>query len=113
NERALAHLERLLDGRPPGRTLVLGAGGCRLAYDLHRLHPDAEVLVIDLDPVLFTAARAITAGGTVRLHEANLDVGDRAHAVREWRLAAPHGPVDDRRFHFLLADAVDPPLAPG
>ena len=53
NERALATAETLLDGRSLGRTLVLGAGACRLAYDLHRRHPAAEIVVIDLDPVLF------------------------------------------------------------
>lgn len=113
NERALALAERILQGRCPGRTLVMGAGACRLAYELYRRYPDAELMVMDLDPVLFSAAHAVTHGETVAIREANLEMGDLGQAVKEWTLSAPHGPVDDARFHFLVADAVDPPLAPG
>lgn len=113
NERALALAESVLQGRCPGRTLVMGAGACRLAYELYRRYPDAELMVMDLDPVLFSAAHAVTHGETVTIREANLEMGDLGQAVKEWTLSAPNGPVDDARFHFLVADAVDPPLAPG
>lgn len=111
NERALASVEEVLGDRPLGRTLVLGAGACRLAYDLHRGHPDAELAVIDRDPLLFSAAHAVTHGERLTLREANLEVADLDHLTREWVLSAPHGPVDDGRFHFLLADATEPPFA--
>lgn len=113
NERALALVERVFDNRCPGRTLVMGAGACRLAYDLYQRHRDAELLVMDLDPVLFSAAHAVTHGETLTVREANLEMGDLDQAAKEWVLSAPQGPVDDARFHFLVADAVDPPLAPG
>jgi len=113
NERALAMVARLLEDRCPGRMLVMGAGACRLAYELHLRYSEAELMVIDLDPVLFSAARAVTHGESLSLREANLEMGDLDQAAREWVLAAPQGPVDDSRFHFLVADAVDPPLAPG
>lgn len=113
NEQALFMVEEMLGGGGPGRTLVMGAGACRLAYDIHHRHPDAEIMVMDLDPVLFAAAHAIAHGESLTIREANLEMGDMNQAVREWTLAAPQGPVDDARFHFLIADAVDPPLGPG
>lgn len=113
NERALALVEGALEGRCPGRTLVMGAGACRLTYELHHRYSDAELVVMDLDPVLFSAAYAVTHGDSLAVREANLEMGDLDQAVREWVLSAPQGPVDDARFHFLVGDAVDPPLAPG
>lgn len=112
NERALAMVERVMEGRCPGRTLVMGAGACRLAYDLRHRHPGAELMVMDLDPILFSAAHAVTHGGSLTVREANLEMGDLDQATKEWVLTAPQGPVDEERFHFLIADAVDPPLAP-
>ena len=113
NEQTLCMVEEMLGDTEPGRTLVMGAGACRLAYDLHHRHPDAEIMVLDLDPVLFAAAHVVTHGGSLTIREANVEIGDLGQSVREWPLAAPQGPVDDRRFHFLMADAVDPPLDPG
>ena len=113
NERALATAETLLDGRSLGRTLVLGAGACRLAYDLHRRHPAAEIVVIDLDPVLFCVAHAVTRGESVSIREANWEICEVEHSSRERVLTAPDGPVAHDRFHFVLADGVDPPFAPG
>lgn len=113
NEQALFTVEEMLGDTGPGRTLVMGAGACRLAYDIHHRYPDAELMVMDLDPVLFAAAHAVTHGESLTIREANLEMGDMNQAVREWSLAAPQGPVDDARFHFLIADAVDPPLDPG
>jgi len=113
NEQALSMVEEMLGDAGPGRTLVMGAGACRLAYDILYRHPNAEIMVMDLDPVLFAAAHAVTRGETLTLREANLEMGDMHHAVKEWSLAAPQGPVDDARFHFLIADAVDPPLDHG
>jgi SAM-dependent methyltransferase len=110
NEYALAAVDRVLDGRALGRTLVLGAGGCRLAYDLHRRDPDAELVVLDVDPLLFAAAYAVTHGETLSVREANLEIGAMDQCSMEWRLSAPDGPVDDDRFHFILADGVDPPF---
>jgi len=113
NEQALSMVEEVLGNTGPGRTLVMGAGACRLAYDIHHHHPDAEIMVMDLDPVLFAAAYAVTHGESLTIREANLEMGDLSQAVKEWSLTAPQGPVDDARFHFLMADAVDPPLNAG
>jgi SAM-dependent methyltransferase len=113
NERALALLESVMESRALGRTLVSGAGGCRLAYDLHRRHSKSETVVIDIDPLLFTVAHAVVRGGSVLVHEANLEIGELGQSSRAWPLAAPHGPLADDRFHFLLADGLEPPFSPG
>ncbi len=113
NERALSMVEEMLGDAGPGRMLVMGAGACRLAYDIHQRHPDSEIMVMDLDPVLFATAHAVTHGESLTIREANLEMGDMTQAVKEWSLAAPQGPVDDARFHFVIADAVDPPLDAG
>ncbi len=113
NERALALVESVLENRCPGRMLVMGAGACRLAYDLYHRHPDAELMVLDLDPLLFSAAHAVTHGDSLTVREANVEMGDLNQTAKEWVLSAPKGPVDDARFLFLVGDAVDPPLAPG
>jgi SAM-dependent methyltransferase/uncharacterized protein YbaR (Trm112 family) len=113
NERALAMVASVAEGRPLGRVLVLGAGACRLAYDLHRRDPTAETVVVDVDPVLFAAASRVVRGDTVTLREANLEVVELERSSRVWVLSAPGGALPAEGFHFLVADAVDPPFAPG
>jgi SAM-dependent methyltransferase len=113
NERALAMVESVAEGQPLGRVVVLGAGACRLAYDLHRRHPEAETVVVDVDPVLFAAAFRVIRGGNVTLREANLEVGELERTSKEWILSAPGGALPAERFHFLVADGVDPPFAAG
>jgi SAM-dependent methyltransferase len=108
NARALAAVAEAAAGIPLGRTLVLGAGAARLAYDLHRLGA-SETAVLDVDPVLFTFAHAVIHGETVRLTEPSAPVFEGAAVSRTWHLRAPHGPLDD--FHFFLADGLAPPFA--
>jgi SAM-dependent methyltransferase len=113
NERALEMVAAVAEGRALGRVVVLGAGGCRLAYDLHQRHPEANTIVVDVDPVLFAAAYRVVRGGTVTFREANLEVGELQQSSRTWVLSAPGGALPAERFHFLVADGVDPPFAPG
>ena len=113
NERALAAVEAVIDGQALGRTLVRGAGGCRLAYDLHRRGHSAETLAVDIDPLLFAVAHTVIRGGTVSLREANAEIDELGHISRVWELKAPHGPLDEDRFHLLLADGLAPPFPAG
>ena len=69
NDASFALVDAALAGAPPGRTLVLGAGAGRLAYDVHmRTSADATV-VLDFNPFLLLLAQTITSGGTVGLYE--------------------------------------------
>jgi SAM-dependent methyltransferase len=93
-----------------GRVLVVGAGGCRLAYDLHR-ESASETTVVDIDPYLFVPAEAVVRGRQVRLTEASLNVFEASRASAAWTLRAPAGPLDEAHFHFFLANGVAPPFA--
>lgn len=110
NEASFDLLMRLAGGGEPGRVLVLGAGACRLAYDLHmRCAPDLTV-GLDINPLLLLAARRIVNGDTVSLYE--FPVAPRRledHAIL--RQLAAEKPVDER-FHLLFADALHAPFAP-
>lgn len=110
NERAVAALMRVIGDQPFGRALVLGAGACRLAYDLHRQGRGAETIALDIDPLLLAAARAVIRGGTVPMTEAYAELNELGRPATRWMLKAPEALSEDR-FHFLLADGLNPPFA--
>jgi len=109
NERIFDAVQTVRDNHPLGRLLVLGAGACRLAYDLHRSDPQNETTVIDLDPLLFTAAHTIIRGGTVTIREVNVEIGEIKTGIsKTWVLKAEK----TDRLHFFFADGLAPPFEP-
>jgi hypothetical protein len=112
NQHALDEIQNVTTGAF-GRTLVLGAGGCRLAYDLHRSCNATETAVVDIDPYLLVIAEAVVRGGSVRLTESTVNVQRADRVAMAWTLAAPHGSLDEKVFHFFLANGVEPPFAEG
>jgi SAM-dependent methyltransferase len=113
NQRALDALRKVMSDRPLGRTLVLGAGACRLAYDLHRECGASETAVLDIDPFLLVFAEAVIRGKTVRLTESTANVQELAQVAKAWSLKAPAGPLEAQQFHFFLANGVAPPFTDG
>ncbi len=111
NEQALAAIRGVLEERDIGRTLVLGAGACRLAYDLHRELNASETAVLDIDPFLLVIAEAVVRGHRVQLTESTANVQELSQVARSWLLRAPAGPLGDNEFHFFLANALAPPFA--
>jgi len=111
NERALEAVRRVAAGRALGRTLVLGAGACRLAYDLHSEAGATETAVVDVDPFLLVPAEAIVRGATLHVTESSVNAPEVDPVSRRWTLAAPGGPLGDDRFHFFLANGLEPPFA--
>ena len=111
NERAFAALQQVLSAGALGRTLVLGAGACRLAYDVHRACGATETAVLDIDPYLLLIAEAVIRGQTVRLTEATANVQELSQIFKAWQLRAPQGPLDASQFHFFLANGLAPPFA--
>lgn len=110
NSRSVAAIQDVTQGAPLGRTLVLGAGGCRLAYDL-QVHCGArELAAVDLDPFLLIPAEAIIRGTQVPLTETSANAPDVEPASRAWTLTAPDGPLGTDAFHFFLADGTAPPF---
>jgi SAM-dependent methyltransferase len=113
NQRSLEAVRELVGDESLGRTLVVGAGGCRLAYDLHRLCGASDTVVVDIDPYLFLVAETVVRGGSVRLTESSPTVQHVGRIAKPWTLRAPAGPLDDADFHFLLANGLAPPFVPG
>jgi SAM-dependent methyltransferase len=109
NERLLAAAHCVLKGKSVGKMLVLGAGACRLAYDLHRSFPHSETVVLDLDPFLFATAQTVIRGGSLTMREANMEVHQLDGVVKEWVLRAPHEAIEEN-FYFLFADGLEPPF---
>jgi len=113
NEQALAALQGVREPTALGRTLVIGAGACRLAYDLHHQCEASETAVIDIDPFLLLIAEAVVRGQGVRLTEATANVQELSQVAKQWELRAPAGPLDASTFHFFLANGLAPPFADG
>lgn len=110
NERSLAAIRGVAGDRDLGRILVLGAGGCRLAYDLHRHGEGKETVVVDLDPFLLLVAEAIIRGAPVALTETSGNAPEPDPVSRRWALSPPAGPLGADVFHFVLADGTAPPF---
>ncbi len=111
NEHSLAVIERVTRKRSVGRTLVLGAGACRLAYDVHVRCGATETAVVDIDPFLFILAEAVIRGADVPLTEASANAPEVDLVSRRWTLAVPEASLGEDVFHFFLADGTAPPFA--
>jgi hypothetical protein len=110
NARTLAAVRRVLGPGSTGTTLVLGAGACRLASDLHRAGGATETVALDIDALLVAAAGEIMRGGVARMTEGYADINEDERPSTRWTLRA-HQPTGDA-FHLMLADGLDPPFAP-
>jgi hypothetical protein len=113
HERSLAAIRRVTQGRELGRTLVLGAGACRLAYELHVHLGASQTAVVDIDPYLLVVAEAVIRGATVPLTESSANAPEVDPVSRRWTLSAPSGPLNAEAFRFFLANGVEPPFADG
>ena len=111
NQRSLAAIRRVAEGRPLARTLVLGAGGGRLAYDLHLHCGGTETAALDVDPYLLVMAEAVIRGIAVSLTETSVNAPEIDPVGRRWTLAAPSGPLPADSFHFFLANGTEPPFS--
>jgi SAM-dependent methyltransferase len=96
-------------GEAPAEALaVLGAGGGRLAYDLHMAGRSATTIALDFNPLLSLAHARIARGEALPLHEfplAPLTLADTAIART---LKAP-APVS-AGYHVVLGDVLRAPF---
>lgn len=115
NEELLATVESVLGASPGtkiGSVLTLGAGACRLPYDLHRRFSPTRSVVVDLNPLLLLIGSEVIRGGTMPLYEFPIaPLNADSFAVLQ-ELSAPV-PLDCDNFDFVLADATKPPFAAG
>lgn len=112
NHLSFAMIAKCLSSDLSGKTIaVLGGGACRLPYDIHRHLKPEQTIVVDINPLLFYAAKRLIGGQTVPLYEFPLAPrnGD-AYAVAR-RCKAPE-PIK-KGMSFVLADAMTPPFQHG
>jgi len=111
NEAAYRLVDETLGGEPLGRTLLLGVGAGRLAYDLHRRRRPDVFVAADINPLFLLAARRLYDGAALELYEFPLAPRDVAsHAIlRRLQAPAPAGPG----LHLLFADVTRAPFAAG
>lgn len=109
NEAAFEIVAAALGGARPGRTLVLGAGAGRTAYDLHMRTRSELTVMLDFNPYLVLLAKRICAGDTVELYEFPLEPRRlEDHAVL--RALTAEAPARTG-LHYVLGDAQNPPFA--
>ncbi|MDH3266273.1 MAG: methyltransferase domain-containing protein, partial [Gammaproteobacteria bacterium] len=110
NKASLKQIRSVLhDNAELGNVLVLGAGACRLAYDLH-MHTDcAATVAMDFNPLLLLIAQAVMHGHAMKLYEFPIAPKSLEDDAVLRTLAAPEVVRDG--FHLLLGDATRPPFA--
>lgn len=92
-----------------GSLLTLGAGASRLPYDMHRRYSPTLSVVSDINPLLLQIASRVVQGERVSLYEFPIaPLNESSFSVlQECRAPVP---LDDANFHFVLADALNPPF---
>jgi len=112
NSASLNQIEAVTDGgKSLGNTLVLGAGACRLAYDIHMQLETDQCIAVDFNPLLILIARSVMQGDEPQLYEFPLAPKTIDDVARLRSLSAPD-PVRDG-FHLVLGDILRPPFATG
>ena len=114
NEASVNEIKAIIsegDGNNPalGDTLILGAGACRLAYDIHMQLDTARTIAMDFNPLLLLVAKSVMQGDEPELYEFPLAPKSLEDFAVLRKLSAPK-PVRDN-FHLVFGDALRPPFA--
>jgi uncharacterized protein YbaR (Trm112 family) len=110
NKTSLQQLRSVLhDSAELGNVLVLGAGACRLAYDLHMTDGVATTTALDFNPLLLLIAKAVTSGKSLKMYEFPIAPKTLEDDAVLRTLGAP-GAVRDG-FYLVAGDALRPPFA--
>jgi len=94
-----------------GDTLVLGAGACRLAYDIHQTGASGRTVAVDFNPLLLLIAQQMVRGQELQVHEFPLAPASIDDVAILRTLSAPQ--AANEGFSLVLADVLRPPFAPG
>lgn len=108
NEASLRILLQALGDRDPGRTLFLGAGAGRLAFDFHQ-QTTATTVALDFNPLLVMLGKRICDGETLELNEFPMAPLDFASLAPLRTLKAPTPARDG--LNFVVADVHRAPFA--
>lgn len=111
NEASLSQLRSVLhESAELGDVLVLGAGACRLAYDLHMAESVTTMTALDFNPLLLLIAKAVTGGKSLKMYEFPIAPKTLEDDAVLRTLAAPEAVRDG--FRLVAGDALRPPFAP-
>jgi hypothetical protein len=95
----------------PGAMLVLGAGACRLPYEVHRRWGARTTVALDINPLPFLVAKKLIEGATVPLFEFPISPWTSQQVVVDRNLRCAD--ADPTGFSLVFADALDPPVRAG
>jgi ubiquinone/menaquinone biosynthesis C-methylase UbiE len=109
NARSAELVGRALAARHGHRLLVLGAGACRLAYDLHQNAPLALTVALDINPLLLLVGERVLSGGALELYEFPIAPRSAADQAVLRTLKAP-APAREG-LELVFGDALDAPFA--
>jgi len=109
NQKHFEQIKKVLPNNMAGKNIVvLGAGSCRLALDIH-LHTNPKwTLAVDINPYLLLAAKKILEGEEIHLYDfplAPFQIGDVCpyHECKS-------NTKKPENFHYLFADGMNPPF---
>ncbi len=110
----LASLEQIAEVTGKGKkslgdTLVLGAGACRLAYDVHMQLEAGRTVALDFNPLLLLVAKDVMQGNAPEFYEFPLAPRSLDDFAVLRKLTAPEPVRED--FHFVFGDVLRPPFA--
>jgi uncharacterized protein YbaR (Trm112 family) len=99
----------------PNRLLTLGAGACRLSYDLHRHYRPTLSVALDINPVLLFVGSRVIQGETLNLYEFPLAPVDKSSVAVLRRCVAPEPlpPSESSVFVAVAGDVLRMPFRPG
>ena len=110
NIASLAQISKVRNGADSlGSTLVLGAGACRLAYDVHMQLGTSTTVAVDFNPLLMLVAKSVIEGERPELYEFPIAPKSLDDYAVLRTLSAPEVVGDN--FFLVLADALRPPFA--
>lgn len=112
NEASLGQVCAVLKGNTKlGKTVVVGAGAGRLAYDLHMQTDTETTIALDFNPLLLLIAKSIVYGEQLKLYEFPIAPKSLEDVAVLRLLSAPE--VVRPGFHFVLGDMLRPPFVEG
>jgi len=110
NKASMKQLRSVLhESAELGNVLVLGAGACRLAYDLHMQMDCTTTVAMDFNPMLLLIAQEVMRGDTLKMYEFPIAPKSLEDDAVLRSLSAPEVVRDG--FHLVLGDALRPPFA--
>lgn len=96
-----------------GAVLTLGAGACRIPFDIHNRYEPTLSVALDFNPLLLLIGSRVIRGCPVPLYEFPIAPLDESAAGELQYCTAPVEIHDDadNKFEFVLGDATNPPFA--